>query len=140
MSVRMYNIRTGTNRWQMHDFLFDGNSNICIFQSILVTFRSKSLNNIHNYAIRLRISACIKVTKEYLCASSYRLQGIDFLTFDLENLCQGHVVEKLELRRAIVNINLHKSHKKNLCTISYHLRDVIFLSFDLENLGQGHVV
>ena len=25
----MYNIRNGAIRWQMHDFLFDGNSNVC---------------------------------------------------------------------------------------------------------------
>ena len=25
----MYNILNGANRWQMHDFLFDENSNIC---------------------------------------------------------------------------------------------------------------
>ena len=29
IKVTKYNIRNGTNWWQIHDFLFDGNSNIC---------------------------------------------------------------------------------------------------------------
>ena len=33
-----------------------------------------------------------------------------FLTFDLENLGQGHGAEKHELRCSIENINKHKSH------------------------------
>ena len=36
-----YNIRCGTIRWKISDFLFDDNSNACIFQHILVKIVEK---------------------------------------------------------------------------------------------------
>ena len=32
----MYNIRSGAIRWKIPDLLSDGNSNVCIFQHLLV--------------------------------------------------------------------------------------------------------
>ena len=62
-----------------------------------------------------------------------------FYTVDLENIEQGHVVEKRYLRNSISNINMHKSHKRTF--LRYLLPVVRYSHFklrDLENAGQGH--
>ena len=72
MKVAMYNIRSGAIRWQIHYFLSDGNSNVCIFQRLLVKIALENFNlesvgqgheyNFFNDAIRWQISKSTKVT------------------------------------------------------------------------------
>ena len=35
--VMMYNISSGAIQWQIHDFLSNGNSNVCIFSSMYLS-------------------------------------------------------------------------------------------------------
>ena len=44
MMVLMYNIRSGTIRWQMPDFLSDVNSNVCIFSAFTCQNRHFALS------------------------------------------------------------------------------------------------
>ena len=61
-----------------------------------------------------------------------------FLTFDLDNLAKGYVVENLDLRRLIANIKLRKNHTKHFRAISCRIPDIKYHDFqkccDLENI------
>ena len=68
----MYNIRCSAIRWQINDFLYDVNSNICIFQILVEVAKWKVYlenlgqkiieYNIRSYAIRQQISTSPKST------------------------------------------------------------------------------
>ena len=79
----------------------------------------------------------------HFCASSYRLRDINILNFYLENLGQGHVVEKLD---SCHSIKVYKSRREALTivialTVFQILYIYIFPEFCyLRNIGQGHDV
>ena len=72
----MYNIRSGAIRWQITDFLSDGNSNVCSF----LTFIDQ--NN------QLTVKIVVKVTEYNIRNDAIRLQmlkyiNVMFYNFDL---------------------------------------------------------
>ena len=68
------------------------------------------------------------------CASSAVWEILIFLTFDQENLGQGHMVEKLALHHLIAIVNLHNSHKERFCASSYRLEDIHISKFVALNI------
>ena len=66
--------------------------------------------NIRSYAIRWRISTCMKEKKMHFCASSYGLRLINIFNFNLEYVNRGPVAKKRELWHSTGNTNMHKSH------------------------------
>ena len=87
----MYNIGSGTMRLQIPDFLYDGNSNTCILQPILVKIASWKVdleNSGQGHVIEIRdlrhSIANINLHKsptEHFCTSSYHLQVIKIFNF-----------------------------------------------------------
>ena len=47
--------------------------------------------------------------------------------FDLENVCQGHKVEKQDLRHLIANIIFYKSRNRVFSTSSYRFPDIKYI-------------
>ena len=77
----------------------------------------------------------------HFCASSYRLGDINILNFDIENIGQGHVIEKRDLRHSITNIKVCESRTRAFIASSHSFSDILYLyisrNFDLENIIQG---
>ena len=44
--VMVYNIRSGAIRWQIPDFLSDGNSKVCVLQCLIVEIATSELENV----------------------------------------------------------------------------------------------
>ena len=91
VNVTMYNLLSGILRWQIPDYLSDENSNVCIFQPILIkiaTWKFDLANlgqgNLVHHSQLCRSIANINLHKsntEHFCASSYRLREINILNF-----------------------------------------------------------
>ena len=96
----MYNIRSDAIRWQIPDFLSDGNSNVCIFpaftcqnshlKSLTLKMWINVTEYIRNVLIPCQISTYIKVIRMHFRQLSQFSRYLHFKIRFLENVCQGH--------------------------------------------------
>ena len=64
-----------------------------------------------------------------------------FQMFDLEEVGQGHGVQRVQSRRSMANINVHKSRNPYIFAPALIISDILTVQmFDLEEVGQGHRV
>ena len=77
----MYINRNDAIRWQIDEFLSDGNSNVCIGIVCIFIIVKVTEYNIRNGSIRWKISTSIKVILDRVFSSSHRFRDIHISKF-----------------------------------------------------------